>query len=53
MTEDELTQLAWDLVDDTIEHVFLRFPENCSTRASVYRRMAANLMELAEDLDLA
>lgn len=47
MTERELIQFTWDLVDDTIEHVFFRFPEDDSIRANVYRRLAKELLELA------
>lgn len=46
-----IKELAYNVVDDAIEHVFLRFPEDAATRAEVYRHVAAELLELAEDLD--
>lgn len=51
MTESELTMFCWNLVDDTIEHVFRLFPEDLETRAGIYRRLADYLNELAIDLE--
>lgn len=52
MTDEELAQLAFNLVDETIEHVFIRFPENPATRAYVYLRIASILQEIAQDSGL-
>jgi hypothetical protein len=49
--KDELVRFAYSLVDDTIEHVFLKCPENASVRAFVYRNIAIMLQDMAEDLD--
>lgn len=52
MDNAKFTMFVWGLVDDTIEHVFLRFPEDPATRAVTYRQIAAGLIDLANDLDL-
>lgn len=51
MNESDLTMFCWTLVDDTIDHVFRRFPEDFKTRANIYRRVAENFNELATDLE--
>lgn len=50
MTEYELSQFCWDLVDDTIDHVFLRFPEDGAVRARIYRKVAEELKTMADSL---
>lgn len=50
MTEFELSQFCWDLVDNTIDHVFLRFPEDGAIRANIYRKMSEDLKEMADSL---
>ena len=52
MTEAELTAFAWNIVDENIEHVFLRFPEDGDTRAKIYRHLAQEFLELAETMDM-
>lgn len=52
MDEQELTHFIWDLVDDTIEHVFLRFPEAYEMRYKVYKRLSEEFLELSLSLEL-
>lgn len=53
MDRTQYQQFVYDLVDETIEHVFLRFPERAADRAEIYRYISDMLLEIADDLDLA
>lgn len=50
MLESELSEFASTLTMDTIEGVFLRFPQDGKVRATVYRKVASFLQEIAADL---
>lgn len=53
MTKEEFDRFAWNMVDEAIEHVFLRFPQEPELRSAVYTSVANQLLELDADLDLA